>query len=130
MKIVTDANHLPEDYDPIIGMVTLGDNIERALTDETSPLAYLLSQARDQMIAAVHGLLEADLTSQQGISDALRWQAAALRYRDTCNWLGQALDNRDRAEETAAEEEFGSDDAVQNLREQMNGTQRQQYPDA
>ncbi|MFT3987187.1 hypothetical protein [Aestuariivirga sp.] len=130
MKIVTEATHLPEDYDPLIGMVVLGDNIERALMDETSPLAALLSHAREQMIAAIHGLLSADFSSQNGISDARRWQADALRYRDTCNWLGQALDNRDRAEETAADDELDGESSVQELREQMNGTQRQQYPDA
>ena len=113
-----DRAHLPEELELLIA-VTLGDKIERALTDKTSPFARMMDNARAEYIAAVAQLIEVELHNTVGRAEASRLQAQARRYRDLCEWIGAALEQAGHAEDALDQDH--DEDAVEQLKEQLNG---------
>lgn len=116
------------EHDLMIAL-TLGDNIERACRNKTSPLSRLIAKSREEYVLAIGALLGEDLTSEKGITKARGWQAQAQRYRDMCFWLNEALEEAGIAE--AAAEQDVEEDAVEELKEQLYGKpQDRPAPDA
>lgn len=130
MKIYVreEAAHIDSDLPALIAAAELGDKIERLLLDSKSPFSMMLDRARDEFLAATQALLVADLTTVEGIEQARSLQAIALRYRDMCSWITNALEERAAAvEEMDGEVE---DAAVEQLKDQINGNRSKPAPDA
>jgi regulator of protease activity HflC (stomatin/prohibitin superfamily) len=126
--LIQDNIALSEEEREFIIAATLGDNIERACTDQTSPLAHLLARSRGEYSAAVLALIDTDLHDAKGISEATRLQAQARRYQDMCHWINDALEAAGQADEILADDVDG--EAVEQLKEQMNGKRDKPAPDA
>lgn len=135
MKIyqIVQADHVESDVGDIAAAIVLGDNIERALLDRGSPFSMMMEKAREEFIAAILSLADpnqCDLNTEAGIRLARSQQANAQRYRDMCRFIAEALSDAGEADETAERAEEEGDDAVQQLKEQMNGKRAQPAPDA
>lgn len=130
MKIYTteEAAHIESDLPALIAAVELGHRIERHLLDPKDPFAMMLDRARDEFLSATQALLDADLTTTGGIEQARSLQAQALRYRDMCSWITDALENREAAVEALDGEV--EDPAVEQLKDQLNGNRGKPAPDA
>lgn len=126
--VAEEAAHIESDLPALIAAAELGDRIERHLRDPKDPLSMFLDRARDEFIAATHALLDADLTTVEGIELARSQQATALRYRDMCKWITDALEAREAAAEAIDGEE--EDAAVEELKDQLNGNRSKPAPDA
>lgn len=123
-----EAAHIESDLPALIAAAELGDRIEKHLTDPKSPFSMMLDRARDEFIAATQALLDADLTTIDGIEQARSLQAKAQRYRDMCAWITDALEAREAAAEAIDDEE--EDPAVEELKDQLNGNRSKPAPDA
>jgi hypothetical protein len=130
MKILIEAEsvHHEDEIGPLIVAATIGDNIERALRDQTSPFAAMMFKARKEFLAAQLSLLEADLHTTAGIEQARSLQAQAKRYADLCRWITDAWDDRERALDDidGAEEE----PAVEELKDMHDASRAKPAPDA
>jgi hypothetical protein len=130
MKIYTteEAAHIESDLPALIAAVELGHRIERHLLDPKDPFSMMLDRAREEFIAATHALLDADLTTVEGIEQARSLQATALRYRDMCKWISNALENREAAAEALDGEQ--EEPAVEQLKDMYNGNRSKPASDA
>jgi hypothetical protein len=130
MKIyqAEEAAHLERDLHSLIAAAELGDRIERHLLDAKDPFSLFLAKARNEFMAAVQHLLDVDLHTDDGVAEARRQQAIATRYRDMCIWITDALEARAAAVE--ALEADGEDEAVEQLKDQMNVNRAKPAPDA
>lgn len=130
MKIYNaeEAAHIESDLQSLIAAAELGDRIERHLTNPKDPFTMFLDRAREEFIAASSALLDADLNTISGIEQAKSLQARALRYRDMCAWISDALEAREAAVEAINDEE--EDAAVEQLKDMMNGNRAKPAPDA
>lgn len=126
--VVEEAAHIESDLPALIAAAELGDRIERHLLDPKDPFSMMLDRARDDFIAATQALLDADLTTIDGIEQARSLQAKALRYRDMCAWITDALENREAAVEALDGEE--EDAAVEELKDMINVNRSKPAPDA
>lgn len=130
MKIYVseEAAHIESDLPALIAAAELGDRIERHLLNPKDPFTMMLDRARDDFIAASQALLEADLHTSSGIEQARRLQAQALRYRDMCAWITDALEAREAAAEAIDGEE--EEAAVEELKDLLNAGRAKPAPDA
>ena len=130
MKIYVseEAAHIESDLPALIAAAELGDRIERHLLDPKDPFTLMLDRARDEFMAATQALLDADLTTVEGIEQARSLQAKALRYRDMCAWITDALENREAAAEAINGEE--EDAAVEQLKDMLHGNRSKPASDA
>lgn len=130
MKIYVseEAAHIESDLPALIAAAELGDRIERHLSNPKDPFSMMLDRARQEFIAATHALLDADLTTVEGIEQARSLQAKALRYKDMCAWITDALEAREAAVEALDGEE--EDAAVEQLKDLINGNRSKPAPDA
>lgn len=126
--VTEEAAHIESDLPALIAAAELGDRIERHLLNPKDPFSMMLDRARDEFIAANHALLEADLTTVEGIEQARSLQATALRYKNMCAWITDALEAREAAAEALDGEE--EDAAVEQLKDQLNGNRSKPAPDA
>lgn len=130
MKIFAEveAVHHEDDLRSLITMATLGDAIERAIAQPTSPFSAMLIKAREEFLAAHQSLLDCDLNTTAGIEQARSLQADARRYQDLCRWITDAWDDREQADETlnGGEEEA----AVEELKDLADGNRAKPAPDA
>jgi hypothetical protein len=126
--VVEEAAHIESDLPALIAAAELGDRIERHLLDPKDPFSMMLDRARDEFLAATQALLDADLTTVEGIEQARSLQAKALRYRDMCAWITDALENREAAAEALDGEE--EDAAVEELKDKLNGNRSKPASDA
>jgi hypothetical protein len=126
--VVEEAAHIESDIPALIAAAELGDRIERHLLDPKDPFSMMLDRARDEFLAANQALLDADLTTVEGIEQARSLQAKALRYRDMCAWITDALENREAAAEALDGEE--EDAAVEELKDMLNGNRSKPASDA
>lgn len=116
-----DLAHMDGEEEALLQRALLGDHLERALNDPTSPFSAMMAKARDEYIAAVRALIQADLHSPDGLTDARRVQAHALRYQDLCRWISNAMDEAGRADEALADVDGTEEPAIQELMEQRHG---------
>ena len=123
-----EAAHIESDLPALIAAAVLGDRIEKYLTDPKSPFCMMLDRARDEFLAATEALLNADLTTVDGIEQARSLQATALRYRDMCSWISDALEARAAAVEAIDGEE--EEPAVEQLKDMLNANRSKPAPDA
>lgn len=126
--VTEEAAHIESDLPALIAAAELGDRIERHLLDPKDPFTLMLDRARDEFIAATQALLDADLTTVEGIEQARSLQAKALRYRDMCAWITDALENREAAVEALDGEE--EDAAVEQLKDMLYGSRSKPASDA
>lgn len=126
--VAEEAAHIESDLPSLIAAAELGDRIERHLLDPKDPFSMMLDRARDEFIAATQALLEADLQTSSGLEQARRLQAQALRYRDMCAWITDALEEREAAAEAIDGEE--EEPAVEELKDILNGNRSKPAPDA
>lgn len=126
--VAEEAAHIESDLPALIAAAELGDRIERHLLDRKNPLSMFLANAREEFIAATQALLDADLTTRDGIAQAQRLQAQAQRYRDMCAWITDALEAREAAVE--ALDGDVEEPAVEALKDMMNGHRSKPAPDA
>jgi hypothetical protein len=128
--VMTEAAHVEDDIEGLIAAATLGDNLERALTDPTSPMAAMLDRARDLFLLNITLFLDADLHTTDGLELARSQQAEARRYRDMCRWIGDSLEKREEAQDNLADldvEETISDE----MKDAYNGQRaKPAHPDA
>ncbi len=122
------ATHDQGDMPEILAAAELGMRIERHLLDSKDPFTMFLDRARDQFINAAHALLDADLHTRDGIEQAKRLQAEALRYKDMCSWITDALEEREAAVEAIDGEE--EEAAVEELKDMIYGNRSKPAPDA
>jgi hypothetical protein len=122
------ATHDQGDMPEILAAAELGMRIEKHLLDSKDPFTMFLDRARDQFISAATGLLDADLVTNEGIEQARRLQADAIRYRDMCSWITDALEEREAAIEAIDGEE--EEAAVEELKDMINGNRSKPAPDA
>lgn len=108
---------------------SLGDRIERALRDKTSPFANMLEQARAAYVQSVISIVEVDLNTPRGVDEAKSLQAEARRYRDLTTWVNNALEAAEQADEDINEED-GDGEAAATLKEMINGKRSTPAPDA
>lgn len=127
--VTEEAAHLERDLAALIAAAELGDRIEKRLLDPKDPFAMLLDRARSDFMVAVQILINADLESNDGIFEARRAQAQAVRYRDMCQWITDALEEAGGAVEAMAAE-ADEDPAVEQLKDQLNGNRAKPAPDA
>lgn len=124
---------IEEDLPDLIAEIVLGENIERMLTDPTSPVAHMLERARGEFLEATISLLDADavdMSTAEGLKTARSLQAKAHRYLTMCRWISEANMRANEAEEQldiTSEEESA---AIEHLKEQMNGTRAKPAHDA
>ncbi|MEN6302261.1 MAG: hypothetical protein ABFD96_06010 [Armatimonadia bacterium] len=126
--VTEEAAHIDSDLPALIAAAELGDRIERHLRDPKSPFSMMLDRAREEFIAATSALLDADLTTVEGIELARSQQAKALRYKDMCAWITDALEAREAAAEAIDDEE--EDPAVEQLKDQLYGNRSKPASDA
>ena len=126
--VAEEAAHIESDLPALIAAAELGDRIEKHLLDPQDPFSMMLDRAREEFIAATHALLGADLTTVEGIEQARSLQATALRYRDMCAWITDALEAREAAAEAIDDEV--EEPAVEQLKDQINGNRSKPAPDA
>lgn len=126
--VAEEAAHIESDLPALIAAAELGDRIERHLLDSKNPFTLMLDRARDEFIAATQALLDADLTTVEGIEQARSLQAKALRYRDMCAWITDALEAREAAAEAIDDEE--EDAAVEELKDMLNANRSKPASDA
>ena len=122
------ATHDQGDMPEILAAAELGMRIERHLLDPKDPFTMFLDRSRDQFISAATALLDADLVTTEGIEQARRLQADAIRYRDMCSWITDALEEREAAIEAIDGEE--EEAAVEQLKDMIHGTRSKPAPDA
>lgn len=130
MKIYVseEAAHIESDLPALIAAAELGDRIERHLLNPKDPFSMMLDRAREEFMAATQALLDADLTTVEGIEQARSLQAKALRYRDMCAWITDALEAREAAVEALDGDE--EDPAVEELKDMLNGNRSKPASDA
>lgn len=130
MQIFKKVEAIPheDDISDLIATVALGDAMERAVQEPTSPFGAMIIKARESFVDAQKALLETDLNTTAGIEQARSLQAEARRYMDLCRWITDAWDDRDQASEAldSGEEEA----AVLELMEAQNGQRAKPAPDA
>lgn len=110
--------------------ISLGEAIERALTDVKSPLSALLSGARADYVSAITALIDADLTTREGIDNARQLQAKAQRYRDLCRYVSEAMEAASRAEEALEDDDASEEPAIEELKDMQHGYRGKPAPDA
>lgn len=125
-----DLSHFEPDELELLAVSTLGDNIGRLLSNRTSPLSMLLARASTEYAGALMALVEVPLQTAQGLEQATLLQAQALRYRDMCEWLRNALEDAEDADSKMEADGDGSDEAVEELKEQLHGKRDKHSPDA
>lgn len=103
---IVEPVHVEEDAIALASSVALGTDIERVLLDHRSPFAMMMERAREAFISSFLQLIDADLTTPEGVSLARSQQADVQRYRDMCRWIDESLNDRAEASETIA----GADD--------------------
>ena len=130
MKIYVseEAAHIESDLPALIAAAELGDRIERHLLNAKDPFSLFLAKARTEFMSAAQLLLDVDLHTEDGVAEARRQQAIATRSRDMCIWITDALE--DRAAAVEALEADGEDEAVEQLKDQMNVNRAKPAPDA
>ena len=126
--VAEEAAHIESDLPALIAAAELGDRIERHLLDPKSPFSMMLDRARDEFVTATQALLNADLTTVEGIEQARSLQANALRYRDMCAWITDALEEREAAVEAIDGEQ--EEPAVEELKDMLNGNRSKPASDA
>lgn len=125
---VSEAAHLESDLQSLIAAAELGDRIERHLLNAKDPFSLFLAKARTEFMSAAQLLLDVDLHTEDGVAEARRQQAIATRYRDMCVWITDALEQAGAAVE--ALEADGEDEAVEQLKDQLNVNRAKPAPDA
>lgn len=125
-----DLSHIDPEELELLAVSTLGDNIGRLLSTRTSPLSMLLARSATEYANALKALVDVPLQTAEGLAQATLLQAQALRYRDMCEWLRNALEDAEDADSRMEAEGDGSDEAVAELKEQLNGKRDKHAPDA
>lgn len=123
-----DLSHIDTEELEMIAASTLGDNIERLISDRTSPLSMLLARAATQYSSALLAFLDVPLQTAEGLEQAIHLQAEARRYRDMCQWLKDGLTDAEYADDAMAGEV--EDEAVEELKDQLNGKRDKHSYDA
>lgn len=127
-KPQNDYTHVDPEELELIAASTLGDNIERLISDRTSPLSMLMARSVKEFSDAILALIEVPLQTAEGLEQAIHLQANARRYRDMCQWLRDGLSDAEAADtELAGEVE---DEAVETLKDQLHGKRDKPAPDA
>lgn len=126
--VAEEAAHIESDLPALIAAAELGDRIERHLLDPKDPFTRMLDRAREEFIVATQALLDADLLTVEGIEQARSLQAKALRYRDMCAWITDALEEREAAAEALDGEE--EDAAVEQLKDMIYANRAKPASDA
>lgn len=100
---IVEAVHVEEDMTALAARVALGTDIERVLLDHRSPFAMMMERARNAFIDNITLLIDADLTTTEGVALARSQQAEVLRYRDLCRWIDDSLEQRAEAHEAISD---------------------------
>lgn len=122
-----------EDLPELVAAVVLGEKIERALTDITSPFSMMIAKARAEFIEATLSLIDADkvdLSTANGVAQARSLQAKAHRYLTMCRWISEANADADEAETQIEEADAEGEPAIEELKEQFHGKRAKPAPDA
>lgn len=108
--------------------IMLGTAMMTALNTPDSALNTLLDRAREDAVEAGARFLDADLTSEKGVREAMAWQARYHRFRQLIAWIYEAGGDADAAVDTMSELVEMDDDEA--LRREMDGRQPNEYTDA